>query len=1123
LVALTPAPNQLNLDSPALGPWFVPASGGTGTSPVTLGAPAADLSIPVTLAPMVQWWAPAGATLSFFVVTDPRPEGLAPLRQVDGSPAFGDGRLVALVRLLPGVENRLAALVGAIVPAVSGTAPAAPASSRAVVRHLALDLPLPADMAGLRQLLAVSLPADVTGDETQAAFLGLSYENQVIGNAARPMTELHRPGFGTDPMLQNGTGANLSANLWAFDDRGRPIDPGAVAAWWAFLASGDPQFDNLWANGNPNLQYVATPAPGRFVQFCNPAEGPASSVHMGRLSMSGLTAVGASPSLFSYQAGANSGITLTAAPTPDDMPVPRIGTLPTGPYNTPNNAPLFTSWNAPTVTLQRDFVRIAVTDVERQLVGLDRTDPLQADSDARIPALANTAPNPVLIGADAVAGQVLTVLGASPAAAMMAPAIDLDFSALAPPAFGTGVPAGALPAVLAPDVLTLAGIGTDNGDSVSGQSVVVELVAGSLPAGGWVRIWPLGLDPATGRRFRMDGGGGLADANGAAFVVVPLPDGTDGARLSVDALVVASTGSRLYTDIGFDRPPVDMTGGSVPMNSLGPYTVWSCEQGQAIIPGSASVIGGASLLAVPQNRASDPFRLIDPASLTGADMIAQTLRNGAGAGDTLVLTEPAFVAGSEGDVAQPSPPAVTGPTGPNGATVVYRGRNALLDDIFDTTSPLQNATLMGRPLPMMERRELLAVEPATVTAAVGAHTGRARMHESFPALQGHPGLPAAPETHATGIALAGPAAAGTIAGGPMVLMRERTSTNLIAFLNAAANAVTPPVAPPPPVTYAAVLETIAAGAAGDLILRELLRLSQYQPGDGWDAFKAEVQASLGFSLEPLINAAIADDTLAAAVDSVFRKTRDGATQGATSLIAAIGAAEDFVYVETPALDTLSAASGGIDLVAALTARLASRPNLRVMLCVPERFLPEQPDRLEEIRQAGVAGAVEALAEAAPGRFIAFAPVAGPGRPLHMGSTVVIVDDVYLLGGTTHLWRRGLTFDSSLAVAVTDDAMTLGRPAAILAARRQLLANGLGVAVALVPDDPAAMQTAIERLVQAEGLGRISPELRAPPADVPSETDLAIWNPDGTPGPQEWLGFLRGLLDDAADMVNNAIR
>lgn len=436
--------------------------------------------------------------------------------------------------------------------------------------------------------------------------------------------------------------------------------------------------------------------------------------------------------------------------------------------------------------------------------------------------------------------------------------------------------------------------------------------------------------------------------------------------------------------------------------------------------------GGETGLAVPADEAAGSYALIDPESIGDADVAAATLRNAAGSGDRLIVTVPAFVTTSDGDV--------TGAAGPYGASVLRRQRNGL--------QPISD--VMGQPLPTMERRELVVLDAAGGTAVLGAAPGRSAHHEAAPSQLGHPGMPGAGEVHAAGVALAGPVV-GQLAG----LMRERAAADMPAFVGLAQRTVTTVAAGTGASSFAVPLETISHGVTGDASLRAVA-VADFRPGQGWLALKASIEAATGIDLDPLIDSGTFDeDTLAAALDLAILKTRDGAVQAATALTAAIGRAEDFVYIETPAIDPLTAGGGALYIVGSLSARLAARPALKILLCVPEKFQPGQPAKLELVRKGGINAALAPLAAAAPDRVVLFTPAAGPGRPLHMVSTVVIVDDTFLLAGPTHLWRRGLTFDSALSIALFDETSLLGRGAALCAARRQLLADCIGLSATFV--------------------------------------------------------------------------
>ena len=244
--------------------------------------------------------------------------------------------------------------------------------------------------------------------------------------------------------------------LWAFDDRGRALDPGAVANWLAFLASA-PVFDNLWAHSDAADQRTAAvnAAPQRAV--CSAHEGPLPAAQQSRLTLAGLTAVAGAL----YTAGAAPSVQIAPGADPDSdlMPIARLSLLPNGNYvaaATPVTA-LFSGWigAAWPAAITRDFARIAVTDIESQLVGVDRSDTAQGDPNLRVAALRNTAAAPFLATTDAAATPITAAVATGAAAIAMSPVMDTDWGALAAPSLGSG----ALPDALAFTVHALRGEG----------------------------------------------------------------------------------------------------------------------------------------------------------------------------------------------------------------------------------------------------------------------------------------------------------------------------------------------------------------------------------------------------------------------------------------------------------------------------------------------------------------------------------------------------------------------------------------------------------------------------------------------------------------------------------------
>lgn len=1105
MATLTPAPDTLGLASPALGPWFRDGS----ATVERLAVPAANLSVPLSLPANMEWRAPAGGLASWAFATAPRPRVLRALRGGDGLPAFSDGNLVVLFTLLPEAEVRLATL-SAQIPSPDGVAVSTVpvvVPGRPVVRHLALEIAQTsaASVTDLQRLRETDFDPDLDDDDKRAAFLGLVASGSTLANADVPVRELHRPNKQNAVVVKNRSGAELTCALWAFDERGRALDPGAVAAWWAFLAS-TPLFDNLWAHSDSADRRTADVAAGRSVLFCSAHEAALPESQRLRLNLTDLTRIGGAL----YTAGADPAIALTSAPSPDDLPLPRIALLPNGRFTAPPGATPFAGWTggAWPAGLARDFARIVLVDLESHLVGIGRDDAAQNDPRRRIAVLRNTASTPFLTTADATSAQLLATLAAGSPSQLMAPVLDNFWGSLTAPTLGSGTP----PSTLAFSVHGLQGEGTASGGTAANQRIVVRVT--DLPANSWVRIWPKGLDTGTGQHLRLDGGAGRADSTGRAFAVVPLPDGTAALEgMSFDAMVVTDADAKLHVELRFDRPAIASGTRAAlaapPGGVADGRTAWICEQGAALVRSGGLWGSGQTLLAVPADEAGGAYALVDTASTVAADAAASTLRNAAGTGDRLIVTAPAFLSTPEGEVVD-----ATGPIGSTGATVLHRGRSGIVDSI----------TTFGRPVAMMERREAAAIDPAGNTGAIGAMPGLAAFHEALPGQLGHPGVPASAEVHATGATLAGPAAAPLAA-----LMRERAAADLNGFVTLAQRPVTTAADLGGTSGFAAVLETLTHGVAGDAQLRAFLASgSGFTPGAAWATLKNSIESAVpSVDFDAVIDTAtFDDDALAAALDQVILKTRDGAAQAARALAAAIGRAEDFVYIETPALDPLTAGSGDgvIDLITALNSRLAERPALAVVLCVPQKFLPHQPRKLEAVRSAGVRAALKSLLDAAPGQVVLFTPTAGPGRPLHMASTTVVVDDVWLLTGSTHLWRRGLSFDSSLAVALFDEATARGRPAALRQARRQLIADRLGVSVSLIGDDMAQLGATIRRLNLVGGLQRVQPNVYPAAADTTSVIDLQIWNPDGrSGGTNDWLLLLGGLSGPAHDEVNNAIR
>jgi hypothetical protein len=262
----------------------------------------------------------------------------------------------------------------------------------------------------------------------------------------------------------------------------------------------------------------------------------------------------------------------------------------------------------------------------------------------------------------------------------------------------------------------------------------------------------------------------------------------------------------------------------------------------------------------------------------------------------------------------------------------------------------------------------------------------------------------------------------------------------------------------------------------------------------------------------------------------LRAARDGAQEPARSLQAAFSRAEDLVYIETPSLDALSLGpvDDPVQLLTTLGARLDARPALRVVICTPVHLSTGRPSFLERVRREVLAPAVQQLQSGAgrAERVVWFQPSAGVDRTVRIASTAVVVDDCYALVGTSHLWRRGLSWDRSVAVAFTDDRLdpVLGRPAEVVRLRRALVAGRLGLAPAELPDDPAELVVLLQRLMAQGGGGRLAtarpflaPDRTTSLVDPNLVQEVDIWNRDGSDRaanrPSEWLADVLGATQD----------
>jgi hypothetical protein len=174
---------------------------------------------------------------------------------------------------------------------------------------------------------------------------------------------------------------------------------------------------------------------------------------------------------------------------------------------------------------------------------------------------------------------------------------------------------------------------------------------------------------------------------------------------------------------------------------------------------------------------------------------------------------------------------------------------------------------------------------------------------------------------------------------------------------------------------------------------------------------------------------------------------------------ALANARHFVYIETPGFcstfdpTTNPQPTYGLDLIVHLQQRLAALPGLRVIVCSPKfpdfaagyegMAAYEAQDRYAIlVGQPGAQPPTPSLLPTA--QSVAFHPIGFPGRYSRIESHVVIVDDVWALVGGSTFRRRGLSFDGSSDIVLTDTELAHGRSSGIREFRRALMAQRLGI-------------------------------------------------------------------------------
>jgi hypothetical protein len=1110
-----PSPTELGAIAPVLGPWFSDAS-------ITLNEANEHLGVGVTIPVDHGWLPPATGLLSFFVTKSAadRPYGLAHLRRPNGQPAFDDDRVVALFRLLPEVETALERMMR-YVPTVTHP-PAAPPeadspipdeATRPRIRYLALELNLDtgdstnvlntlAGSAATDGLIAPSIPSYVTSNlgaserpAARARYLGFKLEAGQLDNAAQPIADRKRPGrfdlAATGPITPDNyefllkfptttSSITRTVTLYAFDWTGQPVDPGAVAAWWAYLANH--VYDNLWAAGLPSPQRtVSVSGNNRLVYLTDLHGNPLANTHplMSRLNATHVVPVSSSsPEVTPLRRntatdGSGLPVRLTfddppLASEPDGAPFPRVGAMPTG--RLVEELDLWPGWGDFS-DLTRDFVQVALVDLEFHLVGQARVAPSGANEvttrraadQARGTTRVNIAPTtgPVFQKTiDEAAAAMLEVFDGPDTTQFVAQGLDRDFGPwgvwpLLPdvavptslPDFGGTIPADSQP-LLTSDGRTvgvvhpLIGGGDENHDGV-----LVEFAFDTAFTDMWVRIWEGLFDVEKAERRRGDGGGCRVAATGRCFVALQLPQrtGLAAAPMGLDLVLKTATGRWFVLDLRFE-PPAPASGDPLSLTSAS-GDLFVCETGTLATAATLTNLpSGGHLVALPDGPRLHPA-LINPASIPPQAYRASTLVRRISGGDRFILTAPAFSAAPDGAVQD----SFAADIPVNRLPRLGRGRPTDTISIEATDVEIHAP---GSPLAGMERLEYAAANLGATAARAALATTPAlgRYHEFFPHQDGHPGMPGTREHHGMGIRLNGPAAL-LVAE----YLRDRRYRLTFELLEDAWNNQFSQLPPPTDSNHwVALLRTEGRGVEGESLPQQIgdipIPMLQSIPllamladpltgvtGDAVDWVRDGIPTSgLSGDLLSFVNAlnrvlsglrssipTTLEQSVLSTARALDRRLQGvlGPLEGLVSLIAAVKRARHFIYVETPAFDSNPVGQGdsALNLFGTIRERMQSHAGLKLLMCIPLEYGVGIPTPMHRVRNQALQAALDDLRSNVPyfdQRVALFSPNAGPGRSLYLSATTVIIDDVYALTGTTHLWRRGLSYDQSLKLCAS---------------------------------------------------------------------------------------------------------
>jgi len=898
--------------------------------------------------------------------------------------------------------------------------------------------------------------------------------------------------------VKAGDDTGRAGELTIYDTCGMPMDPVAVAAAFQAILKSQTVLKSA-ADASPLDNIAGAAFAGTSVvrlRLADPAGAPFdnSGNHL-----TGITSTNTGTGIFTLNAGDGGGGSDLSGSIGLQAGTGNSGAFPDeerrllvfGPATTGRAGTAFNPPQLPGgVTLTRDFFSIRVMQLKKFLLG-ER--PVGASFAAmrfeKMPAVRVNEPLNLLTDGNDVLAAGDAALGGIPTEGIcVAQAIEDDFNV--PTAAGTNAHWPNFPASSGtPSTadLTVALKKTFNPTAAfytgASPQIDVVLTVNNLPAAATVRVYPRKFIEDA-KEARGDGAGGIVPAGGvlSLFLKDPLnlkaPDGTvttpTSPVLRFDLIVVERNGkSRIY---GNNSCPITTTGSLPPSAGSNPFGT-TARRG----------VCNAGILGLGKNAGPIP-----------SDPVEAAL-------------------------------ALTGEANPRDAS----------------------------RMPTMARRDLL------VAGLAGGHWrsviagGRlAREAHSAQSRLGCPGGMGGRETQITGVSTQNGQLAYDIAR-----MAFRRSTNIVSRLIALAdNSWNEPTALSAPVlgspatdssgTFAgAVLQTISPVCETPelSVLKTSLGSLPNTFSDLVDwvknnlvpsAFASQLNSTLDNLKTSTNSNAVAARQLFDELQREVVASAYGRRDAQWALANAIDRACRFIYIESPGfcstMKTGSTAGYAVDLIQRIASRMNQAQGLKVMICSPKYAdygVGYEPFAAREVAERRtVINDLPTAIDFDNSRVAAFHPIGFPGRFSRLESTVVIIDDVWAMAGSSTFRRRGLTFDGGSDLVFTDFDVVEGASPNIVAFRRQLMANRLGIDVSTdataIPNpnwvrlrDGGEAFFVVREMIIAGGLGKIDLlwNGRTEGVDPISPTSIPydLVNPDGQEFADTGTGYLVAALALAA--------